>query len=135
VKTITNKIVRKLISKDIFNASLNITYENSMTRNFLIWENNKKILIRVTPQKIFTTLAIAFFCKYNHDYLQYVDSIVKKVYNTHNIITMQFYSEDLLIEEFKSIGFKVDLVLRDHVRIEDEYYTIVSLSKGGENTC
>lgn len=133
MESIDNKMALELLATDIYTASLNLMYQNSITKNYLVWENEAKMLIRATSQKQIITLAVAFFNEYDRKYLQYIEKVINEIYNTNSIVTIQFYNGDSLIDEFKSLGFEVDLVLRDHVRINNEFYTIVSLSKGGKN--
>lgn len=135
MQIVSNSIAKKLLENNIYGGTLNIMYENSMTKNYYISEENAKLIIRFTPYEKITTLAIALFDEYNQEHLQYIEKSIEEYYNSDSLLTVQLYYGDPLVSEFEKLDFKIDLVLRDHIRIENKFYSIVSLSKGGKQLC
>lgn len=135
MRIISNNMVKKLLTSNVYGGTLNIMYENSMTKNYYISEDKAKLIVRYTPHEKITTLAIALFDEYNQEHLHYIRKSIEEYYNSDNLLTVQLYYGDLLVDEFKKLNFKTDLILRDHIRIENEFYTIISLSKWEQEQC
>lgn len=132
MQTIDNDKAKRLLTNRIYDCTLNIMYENSMTKNYYISDNGIKLMIRFTTEGTITTLAVALFDIYNQDYMQCIKDIIDEACsNLDNMLSVQLYSDDILVDQFKNLNFKVNLILRDHIRVDNEFYTVLSLSRGG----
>jgi hypothetical protein len=133
MKKINNSEVIELIPEKIYKNLLNISYEKEDTVNFLFTEKNINLLMRLTLDDFIVTLVI-YLSSYSLDNKEIYKNWIKEGINKYKlmknkkiIITSQFYEKDSLIKIMRELDFKVNLVLREHIKIEGKFLNVVSL--------